>query len=45
MTTYQIQTDYNREIRDREIHTRIILVHSIPELHPVLSQTTEYSTM
>ena len=26
----------------RDLHTYIILVHSIPELHPVLSQTTEF---
>jgi len=26
----------------RDLHTGVILVHSIPELHPVLSQTTEF---
>ena len=38
----------NKQIWREEIermHTRFILVHSIQELHPVLSQTTEYFTM
>ena len=26
----------------RDLHTEIILVHSIPKLHPVLNQTTEF---
>jgi len=30
-------------MRYRELHTEIILVHSMTELHPVLSQTIEYS--
>ena len=29
----------------KDLHTRVILVHSIILLHPVLSQTTEYSIM
>jgi len=27
----------------RELHIEIILVHSITKLHPILSQTTEFS--